>query len=190
MSTGRCRMAVREVIEVTADGSRRTRPVFVRRFPVMRGLFSRFSETNETIGGSLMKKAFAISFVIALVLSATYGFAQTGNGMMEGQQGGMMEHGQMMMQHKGMMEHGQMMGDMMGVTHQMSDMMGRLSGMMKDMPHDRMMKASELMKDMSHNMMEMSKMMGSGKASYKEMKMLQGKMMKMQKRLSEMEMMK
>jgi hypothetical protein len=69
-------------------------------------------------------------------------------------------------------------------------MMGRLSGMMKDMPHDRMMKASELMKDMSHNMMEMSKMMGSGKASYKEMKMLQGKMMKMQKRLSEMEMMK
>jgi hypothetical protein len=137
-----------------------------------------------------MRKAFTISFVMAFILSATYGFAQMGNGMMEGQQGGMMEHGQQMMQHQGMMEHGQMMGDMMGVTHQMSDMMGRLSGMMKDMPHDRMMKASELMKDMSHNMMDMSRMMGSGKASYKEMKMLQGKMMKMQRRLSEMEMMK
>ncbi len=136
-----------------------------------------------------MKKAFAIGFILILALSVTYSFAQTGNGMTEGQQGGTMEHGQMM-RHRGMMEHGQMMGGMMGMTNQMSEMMGKLSGMMKDMPQDRMMKASELMKDMSHNMMEMSKMMKRGKASYKEMKRLQGGMMKLQKRFSEMEMMK
>jgi hypothetical protein len=50
------------------------------------------------------------------------------------------------------------------------------------------MKASELMKDMSHNMMEMSKIMERGKASHKEMKRLQDRMMKLQKRFSEMEM--
>ncbi len=134
-----------------------------------------------------MKKTFAISLILVLSVFVTYGFAQTGNGMMEGQQDGMMEHGRMM-QHKGMMEHGQMTDDMMGMTNRMSDMMGKLSGMMKDMPQDRMMKASELMKDMSHNMMEMSKIMERGKASYKEMKRLQGRIMKLQKRFSEMEM--
>jgi hypothetical protein len=108
-----------------------------------------------------LRRIFFISIAI-LALSVTYGFAQTGNGMMEGRQGGMMEHGQMM-QDEGMMEHGQMMDDMMGMTGRMSDMMGKLSGMMKDMPQDRMMKASELMRDMSHQMMEMSKMMKRGK---------------------------
>jgi hypothetical protein len=134
-----------------------------------------------------MRQIFLISVMI-LALSVAYGFAQTGNGMMEGQRGGMMEHGRMM-QHKGMMEHGQMMNDMMGMTSRMSDMMGRLSGMMKDMPQDRMLKASELMRDMSHQMMEMSKMMKRGNASYKEMKKLQGRMTMMQKSFSGMGMM-
>jgi hypothetical protein len=138
-------------------------------------------------GGAIMRNLFFISVVI-LALSVTYVFAQTGNGMMEGQEGGMMEHGQMI-QHKGMMEHGQMMNDMMGMTNRMSDMLGKMSGMMKDIPPERMMKASELMKDMSHQMMEMSKMMKRGKASYKEMKELQGRMMKTQKSLSGMGMM-
>jgi hypothetical protein len=134
-----------------------------------------------------MTKTFAVSLIFVFALSVTYSFAQMGDGMMEGEQGGMMEHGRMM-QHKGMMGHRQMMGDMMGMTNQMSDMMGRLSGMMKDMPPDRTMRASELMEDMSHQMMEMSGMMKRGRASYKEMKMLQGGMMKLQKRFSMMEM--
>jgi hypothetical protein len=158
--------------------------------PEHAGFFGRcLYPKKQSTGGSPMKKAFAISFVMALVLSVTYSFAQMGDGTMEGQQGGMMEHGRMM-EREGMMRHRQMMDDMMGMTNQMSDMMGRLSEMMKHMPPDRMMRASELMEDMSHNMMEMSKVMGRGKASYKEMKMLQGRMMKLQKRFSEMEMMR
>lgn len=83
--------------------------------------------------------------VLALVMIASFSFAEMGGGgKMEGQQSGM-KHGQMM-QHKGMMEHGQMMGDMMGMTNQMSDMMVKMSGMMKDMPADKMKPTSGIMR--------------------------------------------
>ncbi len=43
------------------------------------------------------------------------------------------------------------------------------------------------MKGMSQQMMDMSKMMGKGTASEKEMKNLQDRMMKMQNRMSDLE---
>ena len=47
-----------------------------------------------------------------------------------------------------------------------------------------------MMKGMSQQMMDMSKMMGKGTASEKEMKIMQDKMMQMQKKMSELEMKK
>jgi hypothetical protein len=47
-----------------------------------------------------------------------------------------------------------------------------------------------MMKGMSQQMMDMSKMMGKGTASEKEMKGLQDRMMQMQKKMSELEMKK
>jgi hypothetical protein len=120
-----------------------------------------------------MKKTLAISFIMVLFLSQMYSFARAGKGFIEGQQGGMMQRGQMI-------------GDMMGITNQMSDMLSKLSAMLKDMPQDRVTKASELMKAMSHNMMEMSKIMKRGKASYNEMKELQSRMTNLQMRFSMM----
>ena len=85
---------------------------------------------------------------------------------------------------------GQIMVDMMGMTNQMSDMMGKMSGMMKDMPADKMKTTSGIMKDMSHQMMEMSKIMEKGNASEKEMKKMQEKMTTLQKKMSDMGMKK
>lgn len=62
-----------------------------------------------------------------------------------------------------------------------------MSDMMKDMPADKMKTTSGIMKDMSHQMMEMSKIMGKGNASEKDMKKMQEKMTMMQKKMSEME---
>lgn len=139
-----------------------------------------------------MKKlmfVFAVLIIFSVPVYAEQG--GMGGGMMGGQQGQMggMEKGQMM-EHKGMMEHGQMMGGMMDMSKQMSDMMGNMSGMMKDMPADRMKSMSGVMKDMSHQMMEMSKMMSKGAASEKDMKRLHDKMGQIQKRMSEMGMKK
>jgi hypothetical protein len=129
-------------------------------------------------------KAFGVFF--AFVMAATAAFAQMGGGMKEGQKSGM--HQGQMMQHGGMMDHGQMMGGMRGMSNQMSEMMGKISGMMKDMPASNMKMMCGVMNDMSHQMMEMSMAMGSGKVSEEAMKKMQGRMMEIQKRISGMEM--
>ncbi len=90
-----------------------------------------------------------ISAFLAVILLASFSYAQMGGGMMGGQKGEMMEQKgmtgqQQMMQQKGMMDQQQMMDGMMDMMHQMSTMMGDMSGMMKDMPVDRMKKMSEL----------------------------------------------
>lgn len=137
-----------------------------------------------------MRRIVIIS-VLIMALSAAYGFAQTGNYMMKGQGGGMMGGGTMqggrMMQRGGMMEHGQMMNDVMRMTDRMSRMMGKLSGVMKDMPRDKMMEASGLMRDMSRQMLAMSRIMQRGNASNGEMKELQLRMREMQKKFSGIE---
>jgi hypothetical protein len=66
--------------------------------------------------------------------------------------------------------------------------MGKMSGIMKDMPAGNMKKMSGVMKDMSHQMMEMSKAMGKGKVSAKDMQKMQNRMAEIQKKMSEVEM--
>ncbi len=133
----------------------------------------------------MKKPSVGIGFVAFLLCSA-FAFAQMGGGMKEGQKSGM-GHSQMMEQ-DGMMEHGQMMGGMMDMSNQMSEMMGKVSAMMKDMPQGNMNMMSGVMKDMSNQMMAMSTAMGSGKVSAKEMKKMRDGMMGIQKNLSRMEM--
>jgi hypothetical protein len=133
----------------------------------------------------MKKTAIGISLIV-LILSTSPVLAQMGGGMNEGQKSGM-GHGQMMEQ-GGMMEHGKMMGDMMTMSNQMSEMMGKMSGMMKDMPKGNMKTMSGVMKDLSQQMMKMSTAFGGGKISGKEMKKMQDRMMEIQKRISGMEM--
>jgi hypothetical protein len=121
-----------------------------------------------------------------LLLSGPFVFAQMTGGMMKDQnksipQGQMREQG-------GMMEHGQMMGGMMDLSNQMSEMMGKMSGTMKDMPAVKMKSMSGVMNDMSHQMREMSMAIGSGKVSAREMKRMEDRMMEIQKEMSGMEM--
>ncbi len=89
-----------------------------------------------------MKKILIGINVIAFLLSSSFVFAQMGGDMKEGQKSGM-SHGQMM-------EHGQMMSNMMGISNQMSEMMGKMSGMMKDIPEGNMKMMSDVMEDMSN----------------------------------------
>jgi hypothetical protein len=132
-----------------------------------------------------MKKMAVGIGVIAFLLCSSFAFAQMEGGMKEGQQS-TMGHDQMMEQ-DGMMEHGQMMGDMMGMSNQMSEMMGKICGMMKDMPKGNMEMMSGVMKDLSHQLMEMSTAMGQGKVSAKKMKEMHDGMMKIQKSMSRLE---
>jgi hypothetical protein len=71
-------------------------------------------------------------------------------GMMKDQSGTM--HHDKMGEHHGMMEHGQMMGGMMDMSNQMSEMMGKMSGTMRDMPAGKMKMLSSAMNDMSRQM--------------------------------------
>ncbi len=131
-----------------------------------------------------MKKIFVIGTMFALLLTAAYGFAEMGGGQ-KGQMGGM-EKGQMN-GHDGMMEHGQMMSGMMDMSKQMSDMMGNVSGMMNNMPRDRMKHMAPLMNQMSGQMMEMSKMMDKGTMTEKDMKKLREHMGKLQNMMTDIE---
>ena len=79
-------------------------------------------------------------------------------------------------------------GNMMTMSNQMSEMMGKMSGMMKDMPKGNMKTMSGVMKDLSQQMMKMSTAIAGGKISGKEMKNMQDRMMEIQKRMSGMEM--
>jgi exopolyphosphatase/pppGpp-phosphohydrolase len=67
-------------------------------------------------------------------------------------------------------------------------MMGKMSGMMKDMPKGNMKTMSGVMKDLSQQMMKMSTALDGGKISGKEMKKMQDRMMEIEKRMSGMEM--
>src|SRR5450759_2757506 len=107
----------------------------------------------------IMKKMVNGISIVVLLLAGCFVFAQMRGGMKEGQKSG--THQGQMRQHGGMMEHGQMMDGMMGMSSQMSEMMGKMSGMMKDMPAGNMKMMSGVMKDMSNQMMEMSMAMGT-----------------------------
>jgi hypothetical protein len=133
-----------------------------------------------------MKKTVSAIGVFVLLLGGSLAFAQMSGGMMKDQSGTM--HHDKMGEHRGMMEHGQMMSGMMGISNQMSGTMGKMSGMMKDMPADKMKKMSGVMNDMSHQMQEMSMAMGNGKLTAKEMKKMQDRMTEIQREMSGMEM--
>jgi hypothetical protein len=132
-----------------------------------------------------MKKLMIGISLIVILLSSSFVFAQMSGGRMEGQKGDTQRD--QMREHGGMMERGQMMGDMIGMSNQMSETMGRMSGMMKHMRPGIGNMMSDVMKDMSHQMMEMSEVIGSGRVSVKDMKQMQQRMMEIQKRMSEME---
>lgn len=120
-----------------------------------------------------MKKILLIGLILGVLTS--YSYAQ-----MAGQKGQMMEQ-------KGMMNQGEMMNNMMGMTNQMSEMTGKMSNIMKGMPTGNMKNMAEIMKGMSQQMMHMSNIMGKGTASEKDMKNLQGKMMQLQNKISDLE---
>jgi hypothetical protein len=127
-----------------------------------------------------VKKTITGIGLLALLLSGSFVFSQMDGGMMESQNKSM--------HHEQMMEHGQMMGGMMDMSNQMSEMMGRISVTMKDMPAGRMKMMSSAMNDMSHQMQDMSIAMAGGKVSAKEMKRMQDRMMEIRKEISGMEM--
>jgi hypothetical protein len=133
-----------------------------------------------------MKKTVYGIGVFVLLLGGPLAFAQMSGGMMKDQSGTM--HHDKMGEHHGMMEHGQMMSGMMGMSNQMTEMMGKMSGMMKDMPAENMKKMSGAMNEMSHQMLDMSTMMGSGKCTAAEMKRMEERMTKIQGEMSGMEM--
>jgi len=133
-----------------------------------------------------MKKTVSAIGVFVLLLGGSLAFAQISGGMMK-DQSGTMNHDKMG-EHHGMMEHGQMMSGMMGMSNQMTEMMGKMSGMMKDMPAGNMKKMSGAMNEMSHQMLDMSTMMGSGKCTAAEMKRMQERMTKIQGDMSGKEM--
>jgi hypothetical protein len=76
----------------------------------------------------------------------------------------------------------------MGMSNRMSATMGKMSGMMKDMPAGNIKRMAGVMNDMSHQMLEMSVAMSSGKVSAKDMKKMQDRMMEIEKEMSGMEM--
>ena len=140
-----------------------------------------------------MKKLFMLSAIFTLLLTAEYGFAQMGGGMMggqgsqkEGMGGGMQHDHKKMMDHKGMMSGDKMMGSMMDMSSEMSDMMSQMSDMMDGMTMADMQHMSGLMSDMGRQMTDMSMMMKKGIATDREMEAMHQKMMEMQKRMSEM----
>jgi hypothetical protein len=133
-----------------------------------------------------MKKLMIGISLIALLLGSSFVFAQMSGGRMEGQKGDTQRD--QMMERGGMMERGQMTSDMIGMSNQISETMGRMSGLMKHMRPGNINMMSDVMKDMSHQMMEMSEVIGSGRVSVKDMKQMHQRMMEIQKRMSEMEM--
>jgi hypothetical protein len=146
------------------------------------GLNSQTVEINE------MKKTVSAIGVLVLLLSGSLAFAQMSCGMMK-DQSGTTQHDKIG-EHHGMMEHGEMMRSMMGMSNQMAEMMGKMSGIMKEMPAGNMKKMSGAMNEMSHQMLDMSMMMGSGKSTAAEMKRMQERMTNVQIEMSGMEMQK
>lgn len=133
-----------------------------------------------------MKKTISAIGVFVLLLGGSLASAQMSGGMMKDQSGTM--HQDKVGENHSMMEHGQMMSGMTGMSDQMAQMMGKMSGMMKDMPVGNMKKMSGAMNEMSHQMLDMSMMMGSGKSTAAEMKRMQERMTKIQGEMSGMEM--
>jgi hypothetical protein len=121
-----------------------------------------------------MRKILIIG-ILVVCLTAVYGYAQMGGGMMGGQQG------EMMMQGEGMM------GGMMQMMNQMAGMMQSISGMMREgMSAEEMRKMSEITRDMSMQMTDMSRMMGRGDVSQQEILGLEQRMMDTENRLNMM----
>lgn len=139
----------------------------------------------------MKKTVFAIGFT-GFLFCSSLGFAQMGSGM-KGSQTMDTNHVHTM-EHATMMEHGTMMGrdtmmsDMKGMSNQMSEVMGKMSGMIKDMPQGNMKMMSDVMKDISNQMMDMSTANSGGKTSAEGKKKMHDRMMEIQKKISEMEM--
>ncbi len=133
-----------------------------------------------------MKKTVSAIGVFVLLLGGSLAFAQMSGGMMKDQSGTM--HHDTMGENHGMMDHGQMMSGMMGMSNQMAEMMGKMSGIMKDLPAGNMKKMSGAMNEKSHQMQGMSLAMGTGKVTAKEMKKMQDRMTEIQKEMSGMAM--
>ena len=70
---------------------------------------------------------------------------------------------------------------MMDTSKLMAETMGKMSGMMKDMPRGDMKKMSGTMNEISHQILDMSRMMGSGKSTPAEMKKMQHRMNEIQR---------
>lgn len=118
-----------------------------------------------------MKKILFIGFLV-VCLTAVYGYAQMGGGMMGGQQGGTMMQGQ------------GMMGGMMLMMDRMAGMMQSISDMMREgMSAENMREMSRITGDMSARMTDMSRILGRGDASQQEMQGLEQRMMDTERRL-------
>ncbi len=140
-------------------------------------------------------KGTLILTIFIIVLTAAPGFAQMGHGMMRdsqmmGQEG---MHGQQGMGSGRMMGHQQMMGNIKGMTRDMSNIMGRVSETMGnladtgvDASRENMSRMSDLMRDMAAEMNRMSWIMDKGISTEEEIRDIQNRMMKIDRRMNEL----
>jgi len=137
-----------------------------------------------------MKKVF-LTVVLALALAVNYSFAQMGGGMMGGHGGteGTKGHMQKTGEEVGMMapDRTQTQKEMKEMADQMSKMMQRISGKMKDAKPNEMKEMSNMMQGMSKQMQDMSMAMGEGWGKIHDMEKMKKEMIRMQQRMDEME---
>ena len=135
---------------------------------------------------------FGIS-VVFLLLGSTYVLAQMDDGVKAGKNGeSARDHDDeayhsVVADYAESITHGEMMDGLTGLSAQMSEMMSKMTVMLKDMPEDKRESMSGVMEGMSHEMMRMSRAIGRGKLSEKGLKQLQEHMTEMQEHIGKME---
>ena len=85
------------------------------------------------------------------------------------------------------LEHGSTMHRLMLMTNIMSQIAGKISEKLRDIPAEKMRPMSGLMKDLADQAAEMSVIMEKGNASQEELMRLQNRTLQMQQKMSEIE---
>jgi len=118
-----------------------------------------------------MKKIASLLCALFLVLSASYGLAETGDGMTKGDEG----------------KSDEMKEFMMTTMKHMSSMMDKMSVMIKTMPNEKMPKMQKMMEQMRAQMRDLSRMMMKKTGTKKEMSDIQKRKHAMEEVIHEME---
>jgi hypothetical protein len=125
-----------------------------------------------------MKKICLIGLCLAVSLTAvTQSSAEAGGNTQMGltQQEAMRER----------LEHGSVMHRLMLMTDIMTQVAGKISAKLRDIPAEKMRPMAGLMKDLADQAAEMSLIMEKGNASPEELMRLQNRTLQMQQKMSE-----